>query len=316
MTTPTFAQQTATRLRRSAASYARSALIHVTSDEDQVRGAIDAGVAVEHMAKAMLASLSPALLADRNADLDTMLHLTGLGMLAKCNPHEVKTITAHEACVRCARLVPTFTYTQQADQALFVARNGGAHLALTTDDIARESVRIMVRLIEPVIKVLDLERSEFWGDMESVVDTLLDEKASQISASVDMKMAAAKSRLEARLAGLGASERAIVLKALTSRAYYASDEEPYECPACAQTGIVICELHDVGQPEFEPWQGDDRGFDDVGFIDQIAYGVNFNCAACGLGLDYDEMVAVDMEPEFPREPRQCDVYEFDSNPPD
>ena len=31
----------------------------------------------------------PALLADRNADLDTMLHLTGLGQLAKCSPHEV-----------------------------------------------------------------------------------------------------------------------------------------------------------------------------------------------------------------------------------
>ncbi|MBA2774672.1 MAG: hypothetical protein H0U36_11600, partial [Nocardioidaceae bacterium] len=56
----------------------------------------------------------PALLADRNADLDTMLHLTGLGQLAKCSPHEVKTISAHEACLRCARIVPEFTYTHQA----------------------------------------------------------------------------------------------------------------------------------------------------------------------------------------------------------
>jgi hypothetical protein len=99
VTTPTQAQQTANRLRVSAASYARSARIHVTSDDDRVRGAVDAGVAVEHMAKALLATFSPALLADRNADLDTMLHLTGLGQLAKCSPHEVKTISAHEhAC--------------------------------------------------------------------------------------------------------------------------------------------------------------------------------------------------------------------------
>lgn len=225
----------------------------------------------------------PALLADRNADLDTMLHLTGLGQLAKCSPHEVKTISAHEACLRCARIVPEFTYTHQADQALFVARNGGAHLALTTDEVARESARIMVRLLEPLIKNLDLDRGKFWGDMESVADTLLDEKASQISAAVEMKVAAAKSRLEARLTGLGASERELVLKALSAHPFYTKDEEPYECPACGQTGVVVCELHDVGQPEFEYEQVD---YDDFiyhgGHIDQMAYAVNSDCDTCGL----------------------------------
>lgn len=53
---PTYAQQTADRLRDSAAAFGRSALLHITSDDDQVRGVIDAGVAVEHMAKALLAT--------------------------------------------------------------------------------------------------------------------------------------------------------------------------------------------------------------------------------------------------------------------
>ena len=119
------------------------------------------------MAKAFLATLSPALLADRNADLDTMLHLTGLGQFAKCRPHEVKTIGAHEACLRCARIVPGFTYSH-VDQVLFIARNGGAHLALTTDEVARESAQIMVRLLEPLRERMDLDRAKFWGDMESV----------------------------------------------------------------------------------------------------------------------------------------------------
>lgn len=312
VTTPTHAQQTASRLLASAASYARSALIHVTSDDDRVRGAIDAGVAVEHMAKALLATLSPALIADRNADLDTMLHLTGFGQLAKCSPHEVKTIGAHEACMRCARIVPDFTYTHQADQALFTARNGGAHLALTTDEVARESARIMVRLLEPLIKSMDLDRSKFWRDMESVADTLLDEKASQISAAVEMKIGAAKSRLETRLAGLAANERKLVLKALTTHPYYTKDEEPYECPACAQTGVVICELHDIGQPEFEHEQVDVDEFIYLGgHIDQVAYAVNFDCDACGLDLDYDEMTAVEMLTEFEREPRDCEPWEFE-----
>lgn len=312
VSTPTHAQLTADRLRRSAASYAKSALIHVTSDDDRVRGAIDAGTAVEHMAKALLATLSPALLADRNADLDTMLHLAGFGQLAKCGAHEVKTIGAHEACLRCARLVPEFTYTQQADQALFVARNGGAHLALTTDDVARESARIMVRLLEPLIKAMSVDRSKFWGDMESVADTLLDEKATQIGASLEMKLGAAKSRLEARMAGLGAKERVLVLRALTTHPYYTEDEEPYECPACGQTGVMICELRDIGQPEFEYEQvAEDDFIYPGGHIDRMAFAVNFDCDACGLDLNYDEMEAADMITGFVREPRDCEPWEFE-----
>ena len=314
VTTPSNAQQTTNRLRVSAAAYARSALIHVTSDDDRVRGAIDAGVAVEHMAKALLATLSPALLADRNADFDTMLHLTGFGQLARCKPYEIRTISAHEACLRCARIIPEFNYTQQADHALFVARNGGAHLALTTDQVARESARIMVRLLEPLIKTLVLDRGKFWGDMESVADTLLDEKSSQISAAVEMKIAAAKSRLHARLSGLGVVERELVLKALSTHPFYTADEEPYECPACGQTGVVVCELHDVGQPEFEyEHAGYDDGIYHGGHIDQMAYGVNFDCDTCGLDLDFDEMTAAEMLTEFERDPRECEPWEFDDN---
>lgn len=314
VTTPTHAQQTANRLRMSAASHARSALVNVTSYDDRVRGAIDAGVAVEHMAKAFLATLSPALIADRNADLDTMLHLTGFGQLAKCGPHEVRTIGAHEACLRCARLVPGFTYSHQTDQALFVARNGGAHLALTTDDVARESARIMVRLLEPLIKVLDLDRGDFWKDMESVADTLLDEKTSQISAALEMKVAAAKSRLEVRLAGLGVVERELVLKTLTARTYRPNDEEPYECPACGQVGVVTCEVQDIGQPEFNYEQvAEDDFIYHGGFIDQMAYAGNFDCAACGLDIDYDEMTAADMATEYHRDPRDCSPGEFDDD---
>lgn len=316
MTSLDHGQQTSLRLWESAAVHARSALIQVTSDNDsdRVRGAVDAVVAVEHMAKAVLAALSPALLADRNSDLDTMLHLTGHGQLAKCGPHEIKTIGAHEACIRCSRVVPGFTYSRN-DQALFAARNGGAHLALTTDGVARESARIMVRLLEPLRDHMEVHRGQFWADMQSIADTLLDEKTSQINAAVEMRIGAAKRRLQTRLAGLGEDERKLVLKALTAHEFDSAYEEAYECPACDQTGIVTCELHDIGQPEFEYEQmGYAEFIYDGGHIDQVAYAVGFCCLACDLELDYDEMSAIDMLTEFPRDRRECEPWEFEDRP--
>lgn len=308
---PTFGQQNVDRFRDSAVAYARSALLRVTTEEDPVRGAVDAGMATEHIAKAYLCSLSPALIADRNADIDTMLHLTGLGHLAKCGAHEVKTIGAHEACLRCARLVPAFTYTLQADQALFVARNGGAHLALTSDEAARESARIMVRLCEPLLAALSVDRSAFWGSMEAVADVLLDETTTQIMEDLEVKIAAARSRFEVRLAGLVLRERDAVIKALTERGYSSSEEEDYECPACSQTGVILCEINDDGDPHFEYEQvAEDDFIYHGGYIDQIAYALQFSCSACGLDLDFDEMTAAEMPTDFERESRSCEPWEF------
>lgn len=80
----------------------------------------------------------------------------------------------------------------------------------------------------------------------------------------------------------------------------------------ARPDLVTCELHDVGQPEFDYERVDyDEFIYRGGFINQVAYAVNFNCDACGLDLEYDEMVAADMSTEFDREPRDCEPGEFD-----
>lgn len=128
-----------------------------------------------------------------------------------------------------------------------------------------------------------------------------------------MKLAAAKSRLESRLAGLGLQEREVVLKSLSADWFSPGQtEELHECPACGQTGIMTCELYDVGQPEFEYEQVDrDEFIYHGGHIDQSACAVNFWCETCGLNLDYDEMEAAEMVVVFDREPRECDEWEFE-----
>lgn len=240
-----------------------------------------------------------------------MLHLAGFGRIAKCDAHEVKTIGAQEACRRVASLVPGFTF-RQTDQALFAARNGGAHFALTTKDVARGSARRMVRLLEPLITAMSVDRATFWGDMTQVADTLLDENVDEIRATLEMKFAAARKRLEERLAGLATKERELVLRTLsTPAAISGKDEEPLACPVCDQGGVVFCKIEDNGEPEFKYER---VGFDEYiylgGHIDQTAYGVNFICYVCGLDLDSDEMAAADLPTEYEREARDCETWEF------
>jgi hypothetical protein len=74
-------------LTDSAEGHARNALRCWASQriEDQLSAAVSAGCAVELMAKARLAGISPSLMAER-ADLDTMLHLAGQGEKASEPP--------------------------------------------------------------------------------------------------------------------------------------------------------------------------------------------------------------------------------------
>ena len=311
------ARQMYFRFQRSATDHARRALANVTNDDERrVLGAVDAGVAVEHMAKAYLTAIHPTLLTERGADFDTLLHLSGHGVLAKSKKHAIRTVSAHEACQRVARVLPEFKYVEKVDQAIFVVRNSGVHLAFATEESAHESARIMVRLLEPLIVGLELDRATFWGDMLSAADTLLDETINEILAILEVKYSAARSRLKSRLEGLAADQRKIVLTAIAGRPSWLSDhDEPWECPVCGEQGTLGCGIEDVGQPEFDYEQVDiDEFIYHGGHIDRTAYASSFECSACGLELNDRELVYADLPTEFDLEPRDCEPWEFEDRP--
>src|ERR1700753_3623260 len=89
-----------------------------------------AGVAIEHLLKAYLSSLHPALIVDPK-NLESLLHAVGLGDHAQVPVTQVRTIGLEAAFQRTVRLIvksQKLTITDASFRTVCEARNGVAHI--------------------------------------------------------------------------------------------------------------------------------------------------------------------------------------------
>lgn len=269
---------------------------------EQLQAAISAGTAVELLAKAYLASIDEALLADKG-DRDTILLLTGNSKLTESDPLAMKTIGALEAVRTVKKLHKDLPLTQQ-NPIVFGVRNSAAHMALVRSDDLRAAVIQMCRIIESLILALGLDRRDFWEIRGiSVVDALLDEASTEIAREVAAKKAAAAARLEGMLASLPDSARSLLLSALSGREMSSTDyEHRQQCPVCDQQGWLPCVL-EYGQER--------REIDEYGkvikIVDCTAYPVGFECPVCELCLEGDELLEFDFPRQLEFEPEKTIV---------
>jgi hypothetical protein len=262
--------------------HAQIALRDFTKDGNEMAiSALHAGIAVEHMAKGYLSSLHPVLLAEKGCDMDTLLHLVGKGELAKSAPYTIKTIGGIEACRRARNFCPEFRFSEQADGLIFSVRNSVGHLGLGAD--IRKAIRIMVRLVEPLLDAVDYNRARFWGNRLSTVDMLQDENIDELQAILQMKYDAARDFLEASFSGLEPVEQATVKAIMAKSSHSSSDyDKPYLCPVCGAQGWLICS-REYGVID-----------DEIVFNEPIAYPFHFECRVCNLDLEDAEIEAAGM----------------------
>jgi hypothetical protein len=277
-------------LEESARREAQLALREFTDESyGQIVAALHAGMAVEHLAKRYLVSISPVLIAEN--DLDSVLMLSGNGELARLRAHQVKTISATEACRRVKRIYPEFPYRQPNDDAIFVVRNAAAHLGVTDTFPMRQAVRLMVRLIDSLLDALEADADSFWGELLPTVTALRDEVANEVKAIVTAKYTAATARLAERVASLDATQRELVLRAVSGQHRWEMDQShAYTCPVCSQQGWLECSQEYVGA--FEP--GLDAAGNPVILAAAVLYLQIFYCSACGLQLEGDELGEADV----------------------
>lgn len=278
-------------LMDTASYHAHRALDDFTKESNaEAVAALHAGIAVEHLAKCYLATVSPVLIAARNCDFDTLLHLSGKSSLAKSQPHTMQTVGGDEACKRVQRLLPGLRLTDSVT-LIFIVRNSVSHLGVRYD--VRQVIRSMVRVADYLLEAVDCDREWFWGNKLNIVDALRDENISEQLAILSVKFEAARRYLERSLRNLTPAEQEMYKTIATARNQFHGVDyaQPYTCPVCGSQGALLCHR----EYEFIDAEAIEDSYRI--FTEAVAYPFEFSCGVCDLSLDQGDMEAAGMPAE-------------------
>lgn len=252
--------------------------------------------AVEHLAKAVLCKIHPALILDAkqknffDALLYTTRHPASSAPLAA-----MRTISCGEALSRARRLdvrVPT----EDEARKLIQARDGLVHLALPHESQGSELVALGVRICAALLHSLDLP--DFWGGYAASVATLLDDHATEVQRIVALRLQAAVQRLRDQHDDLGEAERTALFNTIAD-AHEPDDDDSmaYPCPACGFNGVL------TGNSEMREGEPDWDYADGQSYVSGVPVNVwltadAFRCFVCDLRLSTpDELGAAGLPVE-------------------
>jgi hypothetical protein len=244
------------------------------------RVALDAGTALEHLAKAALARRSPALLVELRNDSSVAM----LGWLLRVDgakpPARLRTIGLREALTRVR---PFLSSNASHDdlRTLVDMRDGVVHAAEESEMEARILIAF-VQQADALLIDLGRERADFWAEQLGVVDALLADATDKVAHTVAIKLAAALARYDHEYNSMVPAVARIVRVAreVSESATLASDQALMRCPVCESKGIASGDFDvEFGEPEW-----------DEGHVTNVSGTVwftpgQFFCPICRLRLD-------------------------------
>ncbi|WP_329529701.1 hypothetical protein OG568_48280 (plasmid) [Streptomyces sp. NBC_01450] len=232
-----------------------------------------AGIAAEHLLKAYLATLHPALIVEAR-DFDSLLHATGHGTHASAPASQAKTIGLVEAHSRVHKILrKQIPIDRKALEPVANARNGVAHSGVHDVSEVQTVFTTCLRLIDPLLTELQIAPESYWGSYTSLHDRLIEERVKAARIQLERKLAKARAVFEQRYGHLAPKERQVVLATITQQppGYMEYDEER-PCPACGSRGWLVGDTHldETNEPV-------------VVFTPYI-----FACSACGIDVENEE----------------------------
>ncbi|WP_331751512.1 hypothetical protein OID55_42175 (plasmid) [Streptomyces sp. NBC_00715] len=232
-----------------------------------------AGIAAEHLLKAYLASLHPALIVEAR-DFDSLLHATGHGVHAAVPVSRAKTIGLVDAHARVYKILrKQIPIDQRALAPVANARNGVAHSGLHDVAEVQTVFTTCLRLIDPLLTELKIDPPSYWGSYLPLHDKLIEERVREARIRLEGKLAQARVVFEQRYGHLASKDREIVLATVTQHSNtYMDHSEHKPCPACGSNGWLIGTTHI-----------DEADQSVVVFVPYI-----FVCSACDLDLENEE----------------------------
>ena len=282
-----------TQLVESARDFAgRSLRAYLKADNRVIL--MDAACSLEHLSKAYLASLHPALLMDiRNGQLDSLLHLVGCG--DKAGAPFPRTISSREALNRVLRLLPGLDLPTLPLNQLIDVRDGIVHVGYLTDDNTREALTAFLRYCNALYDELSIPAGERWNSHAELVRSLISQSLTEVEHEVQRKIGAAKNLVGELMAQIPKEEHGSVGFARQQRASLrrlpGERRVEVDCPACRDSDATC-----VGTTETEFGTYLEPGEDGEDIVQRCAYRIfharRLSCGVCELHLkNPDELKA-------------------------
>ena len=263
------------------------------------------GVALEHLLKAYLVSLSAALVVDARS-FDSLLHATGHGARARVPLFQVKTIGLVEAYERCKILMKS---SLQVDDKRFYAiangRNGVAHIGVHDKSEIEAILSTSFQMADVLLRDLNASPESYWGNFVLLHHQLIAENADRARARYEAKLANARATFRQRFLGM---DRSTLDAVRTAIAASANDEQvPVHdvCPACGQQGWLDGPRHI--EDDFR-YLGNDE-YDGGAWV--VLTPTLFRCPFCRLELHDAELRLAGVEEKVNTDEDPSDYFDVD-----
>lgn len=191
-------------------------------------------------------------------------------------PTGTYTIGGKAAVARVEQLDRDFQAHAAGVRDLLRYRNGEAHLGVVDTSKRRAAAVTFFRSINALLR---LKPKKFWSPHEDLLKALLDEDAKALRQTVEIKLSAARIKLD----GLRASEHfsAITVSAeVNAEAQLSETSLIVECPVCGlEVGVATGENQEVFDATDDEWTSEIQ-----------LWASSFKCMLCGLSLESSEEV--------------------------
>jgi hypothetical protein len=236
-------------------------------------------VAVEHLSKAYLCSVSEVLLATDKPTFEDLLILSGNEDKANKSRAGLRTIGGDAAISRAERLLGKRAVDADGLRRLRESRNGITHMGLGEDAPAtRALLAAGIQYISDLLAALSETTLWFWGEHEPLTRELVEEAVTELQLRYNSKLQRAQALFRRKFDRGTPEDRERAISAMASlpvpsRWFMVAT---VECPACGSPGVVSGRDH---LDEFGAW-----------FSPR-----HFGCRVCELDLEADELPLADIK---------------------
>jgi hypothetical protein len=268
-------------LRSSGRKWAAAALEAYGADKPDHDFAVHhMAVAVEHISKAYLCSITAVLLIGDRPNVEDLLILAGHGDRTNRQYADIKTIGGSDAIARAERLLGKQPSDPESLRQLRETRNGITHLAQgASPSQFRRLLAVGIDFINALLSEMKYSPASFWEDHETLATRIAVQAVTDLQLRYENKVRRAQHYFDQRFGAMREPERSQAIAALSSVPFLThwGMVSPEKCPACGSPAMMSGRDYDDGDgPYFAPRF--------------------FGCRVCDLKLRGDELRQAGFKP--------------------